>query len=55
LGHTPLSLGPVIVNCINSGATILTESYLKKKKLQIRTIIGLIFIFAGTYLVCTSK
>ncbi|CAD8104769.1 unnamed protein product [Paramecium primaurelia] len=55
LGHTPLSLGPVIVNCVNSATTVITESRLKKQKLKQKTWIGLILMFIGTYMVCSSK
>ncbi|KAM3145649.1 hypothetical protein pb186bvf_002195 [Paramecium bursaria] len=52
LGQAPLSIASAFVNCVNTSVTIITESILKKQKIGLQTIIGILFIILGTILIC---
>lgn len=51
LGQSPLSLAPILVNCVNTACTVVTESFLKKQPLTLRTLAGLFMLFLGICLI----
>jgi drug/metabolite transporter (DMT)-like permease len=49
LGHTPLSIGPVVANCVSTATTIVMESKLKHQPIKRNTSLGIILICIGMY------